>query len=192
MKVKLSLLFILSIFLSLPRQAKAVMNEVYNSSSGNIQERKLQSGEVISESFTSPVEEFSIITIKLDSNKESDDDKVIFRIKEKGQEDWYYETKVSTKDFRPEWPYPFGFPTIENAKEKEFVWELEYLGHQENSQLIYFKSKDTIIFNISNNQPIYKVIPNAIFFNIIKDPLFMGIWGLIILLLLLKYFITEK
>lgn len=182
MKIKFGLAFILSLFLVFPNKCQAVMNEVLVVGRENIAKKELQNGEVISQIFTSPVDDFGIVTVKLARNKGVEDDKVIFRIKEVNSEEWYYQVEVSTKDFRQEWFYPFGFPTIEDSINKDYIFELEFLSEDKDSRLFYFQSGEDIVFTVANNRPIHQAVFKDFINNIQSDIVFFAAWGLLILL----------
>jgi len=50
---------------------------------------------------------------------------IIFRLKEKGGEDWLYENSYFFDQTAPVHLYPFGFPVIENSKNKTYLVEVE-------------------------------------------------------------------
>jgi hypothetical protein len=55
-------------------------------------------------------------------------DSIIFRIKEKGQNKWYYENTYKTDQFQPNMLFPFGFSIIANSKGKIYNFEIESLN----------------------------------------------------------------
>ena len=54
-------------------------------------------------------------------------DKVVFRLKEEGKGDWYYENIYKAGEFRPDEYFTFGFPTIADSKNHTYVFEVESL-----------------------------------------------------------------
>lgn len=69
--------------------------------------------------------------VKVDYNEE---DVLSFKIKEKGQEDWYYYNNYRTGQFKNSLLFPFGFPVIFDSKNKVYVFEIESLaGNGHNS-----------------------------------------------------------
>lgn len=84
----------------------------------------------IGQSFRSPVVEFGSIEIRFDVDRFRwrDTGRVVFRIKELDDTDWWYEASYDLLDFYHQARYPFGFPPITNALGKDFVFELAWEG----------------------------------------------------------------
>jgi len=55
------------------------------------------------------------------------DDFLIFRIREKGATEWYYQNKYKADQFQPNQYFTFGFPVIETSKGKTYIFEIESL-----------------------------------------------------------------
>jgi len=74
---------------------------------------------------------------------------ITFRIKEKGEEDWFYENAYYFDQTAPSHLYPFGFPVIEDSENKTYL--VEIAGQKEivlkKNNLFLFASVD------KNNQP---------------------------------------
>jgi len=75
----------------------------------------------------------------------SDYDSLIFRIKEKGKEDWHYENTVNNIR-TPNAFYPFGFPVIENSKNKIYEIEVESVAGADNNAFS-LSSKDAFFLS---------------------------------------------
>ena len=61
-------------------------------------------------------------------------DTVTFRIKPAGEKKWHYENKYAAKQFQPDEYFTFGFPTLQDSKNKKYVFELESMnGKYDNS-----------------------------------------------------------
>ncbi|MGI6775833.1 MAG: hypothetical protein ACOX5S_00820 [Patescibacteria group bacterium] len=74
---------------------------------------------------------------------------IIFRIKEKGAENWFYENTYYFDQAAPSHLYPFGFPIIEESESKTYLVELagKKQPDEETPALYVFASVD------KNNQP---------------------------------------
>lgn len=89
------------------------------------------------------------------------DDVLIFRIKEIGDDDWYYENEYKVDQFQPDEIFPYGFPQIENSEGKIYVFELESLfGEPGNAVGISrfsprIKSKYQFDFDELKNRPAF-------------------------------------
>jgi hemoglobin-like flavoprotein len=57
-------------------------------------------------------------------------DSVIFRLKEEGGQNWYYEHTYKTDQFLPNEFFTFGFPPILDSKGKTYTFEIESLAGQ--------------------------------------------------------------
>lgn len=65
------------------------------------------------------------VEILIDTFNRVNDDILIFRIREKGRVDWYYQNKYSAKYMSYKQFFPFGFPTIPNSKNKLYEFDIE-------------------------------------------------------------------
>src|SRR3989344_2578632 len=55
------------------------------------------------------------------------EDTVAFRIKDNDKKNWYYENTYTVDQFQPNEYFTFGFPVIENSKNKNYYFEIESL-----------------------------------------------------------------
>jgi len=67
------------------------------------------------------------IMVRFNNNNHDSEDIVLFKIKEEGSLDWYYQVKIKTDQFQPHALFPFGFPRIKNSAGKTYVFEIESL-----------------------------------------------------------------
>lgn len=78
----------------------------------------------MSREFKATNDRLGVVEIKFNPWPEGIYEPVIFRIKEKGSGDWYYQSEYyntsNTKTF-----FPFGFPVISNSKGKTYQIEIE-------------------------------------------------------------------
>lgn len=88
-------------------------------------QNELLARDKITAEFKAGVNNLGIISVKFNTYKRLNDDYLIFRIKEKGAKSWYYENKYKTDQFVPDDYFPFGFPPIENSKNKVYQIEIE-------------------------------------------------------------------
>ncbi|MBI5045172.1 MAG: hypothetical protein HZC02_04550 [Candidatus Levybacteria bacterium] len=66
-----------------------------------------------------------IISVRFNTFRRISEDSLIFRIKEKGQKNWYYQNIYKTDQFQNNELFPFGFPPISNSRGKTYVFEIE-------------------------------------------------------------------
>lgn len=76
-------------------------------------------------SFTAQYNNLGIVSILFNNYKKINTDQVWFRLKEKGSQDWIYQEKYSTGKMSEDYYYTFGFPSIINSKNKEYIIEIE-------------------------------------------------------------------
>ncbi len=83
----------------------------------------------IIQEFTSDVNEFGALELRLENYFLTHNNYVLFAIKEKGAEQWHYQAQYNALDFYNGWYYPFGFPIIKKAKNKKFIFKIECIGN---------------------------------------------------------------
>jgi hypothetical protein len=120
----LAVIVFIGISLCFASQAAAAALPVINIDQTD-QQIELQLGQTVGQTFISPVDSFGSLEIRFNNYFLQNELYVVFRIKEADAEDWYYQNTYGAKDFYNGWFYPFGFPVITNAEEKEFYFELE-------------------------------------------------------------------
>jgi hypothetical protein len=68
-----------------------------------------------------------IIFIPFNTHGKSINDEIFFRIRKFGDKDWYSEEGYKTNQIQDNIPFPFGFPIINNSKNKLYEFEIESL-----------------------------------------------------------------
>lgn len=86
---------------------------------------EIYKGEKISTQFVAKDDRMGIVSVRFDTFSKINDDTLIFRIKERGQNNWYYENVYKVDQFQDDQFFTFGFPIIENSLGKEYIVELE-------------------------------------------------------------------
>lgn len=96
-----------------------------------INHEKLMKGQKISGEFVAKDDNLGIVSLRFKSFQRvsyKQEDKLIFRLKEKGAKDWYYKNQYRS-GFIYDMPFlPFGFPIIKDSFGKTYVFELESLN----------------------------------------------------------------
>lgn len=153
--------------------------------------------DVLSASFKPSYQNLGIVQVRFVTFKRMSDDKLIFRIKEKGQTEWYYQATYKTDQFQDDELFPFGFPLIQDSQNKEYEFEIiSLLGAQENNvgasktfpsfAAKYIYSKDIL----NNKEELISFLLNK-FVNTVSDPDVLT-HSLFYLLPLVLYFYFEK
>lgn len=97
--------------------------------------------------FIAKTDNLGIIAIPFNTHNRSINDRIYFRIKEAGSNNWFYQNIYKTNQFKNNIPFPFGFPIIQNSKNVSYTFEIESLnGTPDDSPSIskakpYFLSK---------------------------------------------------
>ncbi len=86
---------------------------------------RLFKGEKLKAEIVSKSNKLGIISVRFNNFEHINDDVIIYRIREKGQKDWYYQNEHTAGQFQPHGLFTFGFPLIENSEGKTYQFELE-------------------------------------------------------------------
>ncbi len=87
--------------------------------------RELLAGDKISGIIEVKDNYLGIIILEIDSFDRINKDIVVFRLRELGKDNWYYERNYDARQFLDMPFYPFGFPVIKNSKGKFYQFEIE-------------------------------------------------------------------
>lgn len=101
----------------------------------NIEGLDLYRDNIATFEISSRYDNLGIIAIRFQTFKRINDDTLIFRIKEKDSQNWIYTAKYKTDQFRDHGLFPFGFPLIENSKNKTYQVELNSTGGDLNNHV---------------------------------------------------------
>jgi len=88
---------------------------------------ELLKGDKVWGTFHSKYTNLGIISLRFNNQNRDSKDTLLFRLKEQGQDRWYYEAKYETDQFLPHKHFPFGFPVIANSDGKDYEFQLESL-----------------------------------------------------------------
>lgn len=107
----------------------------------NFRSTELYKGEKLSANFKAAENYLGTVAVRFNTLFRDNDDWLIFRIKEGGQKNWYYENKYKVDQFQPDDLFPFGFPIINDSANKTYNFEIESTkGKAGNSVAISTKS----------------------------------------------------
>ena len=85
----------------------------------------LMKGEIITGEFVAHSNNLGILAIRFGTYKRAGNDILIFKIKEKGERDWYYQANYKVDQFQDNQLFTFGFPVIVNSKGKTYDFQIE-------------------------------------------------------------------
>ncbi|KKT42807.1 MAG: hypothetical protein UW64_C0003G0053 [Microgenomates group bacterium GW2011_GWC1_44_37] len=88
---------------------------------------ELLKGDKVWGTFHSRYTNLGIVSLRFYNQNRDSKDTLVFRLKEQGQDKWYYEAKYETDQFLPHKHFPFGFPVIPNSDGKDYEFQLESL-----------------------------------------------------------------
>lgn len=94
----------------------------------NINNKELLKGEKIAGEFEAKNNNLGIISILFNTHNRINDDYLQFKIKEKGDTQWYYDNKYKVDQFQNNQYFPFGFPEINSSKGKTYQIVIESLN----------------------------------------------------------------
>lgn len=75
--------------------------------------------------FTAGQDNLGIVAVRFNTFIRINSDSVIFRIKEKGQTNWFYTNSYRVDQFQPSQEFTFGFPIQPNSKNKTYIFQVE-------------------------------------------------------------------
>ena len=87
---------------------------------------ELLMGDIVKGSFHSLYDNLGIVSVRFYNQDRDSKDTLIFRLKEEGNQDWYYQAEYKTDQFLPHKLFPFGFPIINNSTNKNYLFGSRY------------------------------------------------------------------
>jgi hypothetical protein len=108
-----------------------------------LQEGKvLLAKDAIEENFIAQTDNLGIIAIPFNTHNRSINDRIVFRIKQTGKNDWYFQSIYNADQFQADVPFPFGFPVIKNSKNNVYTFEIESLKGTSSNSISISKSNN--------------------------------------------------
>lgn len=96
--------------------------------------KKLVSGVILKSQVEAKVNNLGGVGVRFYNFDKINDDVIIFRIKEKGNDEWYYRNEYKVDQFQPDQIFTFGFPILENSDGKIYEFEIESVnGSSQNA-----------------------------------------------------------
>ncbi len=190
-KIIKTLVIITVLFFSSIKSADALMEQVLVVEDQESNKVTVQAGEKIEQAFVMPTDSFGIVTVNFILPERESKVKVEFKIKEKGEDGWIFEGSnfVHALDFYQDngIPFPFGFPTIQNAKGIEYVFEI-----QPEEEITILETNGKIFFSVAREKPAKELVLNDLQRKIYEDGIFIFIWLIICTVFLFKYLKLNK
>lgn len=84
----------------------------------------------VSAQFKAAENNLGIISVRFKTYSRINDDNVIFRLKESGQKDWFYQYSYKVDQFQDNDYFTFGFPIITSSEGKKYLFEIESVRGQ--------------------------------------------------------------
>ncbi len=123
----------------------SIVTDAYSHSNlTSVPKGEILQGQKIAGYFQANYDNLGILGFKTWNFYRINKDSTVFRIKEKGAQDWYYSYQYNTDQFQPDNYFTFGFPIIQASKGKTYEFEIESL---------YGQPGDAI--GISINDPVF-------------------------------------
>lgn len=94
--------------------------------SGNTISRKdLTKDKIIIQEIQSHFDNLGIISVRFETYNRINNDTLTFRLRKKGDSEWFYTAQYKTDQFQNRELFPFGFPPISNSKGVVYEFELQ-------------------------------------------------------------------
>ncbi len=160
--------------------------------------QELFKGDKLTTKFKAKYNHLGTIYIFFNIHNQNNDDYLQFKIKETDSDQWYYSYKYKVDQFQNNKYFPFGFPIINNSKNKEYQIEIESLSETKSNSVkiitekFPFLSKYTFTktYLLQNKWEIPTFIFNKIYsyFKHIQLREYLYVFGIsIFLMYLIKY-----
>ncbi len=96
---------------------------------------ELHANDIVTDEFTAGFNNLGLVTIRFYNFNRISDDWLIFRIKQVGASQWYYENKYKVDQFLPDELFPFGFPLITSSRGNNYVFQIESTQGQDGNAI---------------------------------------------------------
>ena len=136
--------FMMSFFLN-PSSATTVITH-YNNNNDLIQwsQEELLKGKEIIGHFKAKENYLGILSFRFNTFERINNDVVIFRVKQNGSKNWYYQNFYKVDQFQPNDFFTFGFPIIDNSEGKIYDF-----------QIVSTAGKKGDAISVSNIEPVF-------------------------------------
>ncbi len=124
-------LFILGVLLSVLTYSEKFSILFYPHNKNAIfifQNTELLKGQKITGEFIAKENNLGIVAVRFNTYNRINKDSVIFRIKQKNENSWYYQNKYKVDQFQPDDFFTFGLPVINDSKGKTYQFEIESIS----------------------------------------------------------------
>lgn len=91
-------------------------------------EGELLKGDRIAGEFRATADNLGIVSIRFQTFSKVNEGMFVFRIKERGKNEWIYSSEYMAEKFGGYTFFPFGFPVVNNSNGKYYYFELESLN----------------------------------------------------------------
>jgi len=110
---------------------------------------RLLTGKKITNDFQAPSNRLGTVEVKFETFNQINLESLIFRIKEKGSPNWYYQNTYKTDQFNRDLFFPFGFPIIEDSKNRIYEIEIESIQGTPNDSIALNQSDSLFLTKYS-------------------------------------------
>lgn len=115
----------LSLFFTSKYSFSVIYSAYDRGSFTSVKTDELLAKQKISATFKAKENNLGIISVRFKTYSRINDDKVIFRLKEKGSKNWFYEYPYKVDQFQDGDYFTFGFPIISESSGKTYNFEIE-------------------------------------------------------------------
>lgn len=123
-------------------------------------QKVLYKGNRVEGEFTAHYDNLGILAVRFRTFHRINTDFLRFQIKKKGDKNWYYSALYKVDQFQDNQLFPFGFPIIQNAKGKDFIFEIISEQGKKNNAVI-IQDKVPMVFVAKYQYPKSEIKPGG-------------------------------
>lgn len=116
---------------------------------------------IVSAEFRATESQLGIVSFRFQKPDSQTTSSVIFRIKEKGRSAWHYEHEYTTNQLHENNWYPFGFPILEQSREKLYQLEIEGISVSKEDAVLLLADRGFLVqYQVPNERlfaPIHRI-----------------------------------
>ena len=113
----------------------------------------LSNGSYMSGEFISTEPDLGTVSFRFQKPDHDTTSSLIFRLKEKGSADWYYQHEYTANQLHDSDWYPFGFPIIEHSRGKEYQLEIQGIAESNEDAVLLLTDRGFLVqYQIPNER----------------------------------------
>lgn len=134
---------------------------------------------IVSGEFIATEPQLGIVSFRFQRPDTETTASVVFRIKEKGSKEWYYEHAYTENQLHVYDWYPFGFPMIEHSGGKTYQFELKGISERNEDAVLLLQNRGYLVQYLLPNERLF--IPFYRIFLLLQDNMNRTVTGKMII-----------